>query len=79
VNEKQDVDMEQVDVIADGKCVCSFKDIPREFTYNGILRTKKYFRVRGWGKGVQRKYEEGQYTPQFILNPIFVSDCEVKK
>lgn len=73
------VDMEQVDVIADGKCVCSFRDIPREFTYNGILRTKKYFRVRGWGKGIDRKYEDGQYTPQFILNPIFASDCEVKK
>ncbi|MBO5453942.1 MAG: hypothetical protein J6A69_08290 [Clostridia bacterium] len=71
------VEMEQIDLIADGKCVCSFNDIPRDFSYDGVFSVSKYFRVRGWGKGVNRKYREGQYTPQFLLNPIFVSDCEV--
>lgn len=67
-------DMEQVDIIADGKCVCSITDVARDFSYEGILPAQKYFRVRGFGKGVDRKYTEGQYTPQFLLNPIFLSD-----
>lgn len=70
------VEMEQVDIIADGKCVCSLTDVPRDFCFDGVLPATGYFRVRGWGKGIDRKYEEGQYTPQFLLNPIFVSDCE---
>ncbi len=68
------VDMEQVDIISDGKCVCSITDIPKKFSYKGTLPGKGYFRVRGWGKPVNRKYSEGQYTPQFILNPVFVED-----
>ncbi len=68
------VDMKQVDIISDGKCVCSITDIPKKFSYKGTLPGKGYFRVRGWGKPVNRKYSEGQYTPQFILNPVFVED-----
>ncbi len=70
------VEMEQVDIIADGKCVCSLTDVPHNFSFEGVLPAKGYFRVRGWGKGIDRKYEDGQYTPQFLLNPIFISDCE---
>jgi hypothetical protein len=65
------VDMEQVDIISDGKCVCSIKDVPKDFSYSGTLRGKGYFRVRGWGKPVNRKYSEGQFCPQFLINPIF--------
>lgn len=68
------IKMEQVDIIADGVCVCSLTHIPEHFTFQTILPAKHYFRVRGWGKGVDRQYSEGQYTPQFLLNPIFVSD-----
>ena len=67
-------EMEQVDIIADGVCLCSLTDIPQHFTFTGTLTAKHYFRVRGWGKGIDRKYSEGQYTPQFLLNPIFVAD-----
>ncbi len=66
------VDMEQVDIISDGKCVCTLTDVPRDFCYKGTLAGKGYFRVRGWGKPVNRKYSEGTYCPQFILNPVFV-------
>ena len=68
------VDMEQVDIISDGRCVCSLRDVPRDFCYKVSLPGNVYFRVRGWGKPVNRKYSEGQYCPQFILNPIFVSE-----
>ena len=72
------VEMEQVDLIADGKCLCSFREPERPFEYTGLFRAQTYFRVRGWGKGIDRKYQEGQFTPQFILNPIFTADCEEK-
>lgn len=66
--------MEQVDIISDGVCVCSLTHIPEHFTFQTVLPAKYYFRVRGWGNGVDRQYSDGQYTPQFLLNPIFVSD-----
>lgn len=65
-------DMEQVDIISDGECVCSLTDVPRDFRFSGVLPGKGYFRVRGWAKPVDRKYSEGQFTPQFLLNPIFL-------
>ena len=65
-------EMEQLDIISDGAVVCSVTDIPRDFRFSAVLPGKGYFRVRGWGKPVDRKYSEGQYTPQFLLNPIFL-------
>lgn len=66
------VPMEQVDIISDGAVVCSLTDVPRDFRFSGVLPGKGYFRVRGWGSPVSRKYSEGAYTPQFLLNPIFL-------
>ena len=65
-------DMEEVDIISDGKCVLSITDVHRNFSFKGTLPGKGYFRVRGWAKPQDRKYSEGQYTPQFLLNPVFV-------
>ena len=65
-------DMDQVDIISDGICVCSLTDVPRDFRFSGVLPGKGYFRVRGWAKPVDRKYSEGQFIPQFLLNPIFL-------
>ena len=65
-------EMEQVDIISDGKCVYSTNDIKKDFKFNGLLEGKGYFRVRGWGKPKNRKYTEGQFTPQFLLNPLFI-------
>ena len=66
--------MEQVEIISDGRCVCSITDVPRDFVFKGELEGKGYFRARGIGKPVNRKYSAGQYTPQFILNPIFIEE-----
>ena len=66
--------MQEVDIIADGALALKITDVPNGFSYDGVFTAKKYFRVRGFGKGVDRKYSEGQYTPQFILNPIFIAD-----
>lgn len=68
------VDMEQVDIISDGKCVLSIKDVPKDFSFKGTLEGKGYFRVRGWAKPIKRKYSEGTFCPQFVLNPIFTED-----
>ena len=68
------VDMVEVDIISDGKCVLSLTDIPKDFSYKGTLEGKGYFRVRGWGKGVDRKYSKGQYEPQFILKPVYTEE-----
>ena len=65
-------EMEQVDIISDGTCVLSVTEIPKDFCLQEVLPRKGYFRVRGWAKPVDRKYSEGQYTPQFLLNPVFV-------
>lgn len=67
-------EMEQVDIIADGVCVRSLTHIPEHLAFQDTLPARHYFRVRGWGKGVDRPYSEGQYTPQFLLNPVFVKD-----
>lgn len=68
------VDLEQVDIISNGKCVLSLREVPKDFSFDGVLEGKGYFRVRGWAKPVDRTYSSGQYTPQFILNPIFLSE-----
>jgi len=69
---KANTEMEQIDIISDGKCVKSITDIPENFSFSETLPGKGYFRVRGWGKPVDRKYAEGQYMPLFILNPLFI-------
>ncbi len=70
------VEMERVEIISGGKCVYATDDVPKNFTLEACLPGETYFRVRGWGKPVDRKYSEGQYQPQFILNPIFLEDCQ---
>lgn len=69
---RANTEMEQVDIISDGKCVLSLTDLSGDLSFRGSLPGKGYFRVRGWGKPVPRKYTEGEYTPQFLLNPIFL-------
>lgn len=69
---KANTEMEQIDFISDGKCVLSLTDVSGDLTFQVSLPGKGYFRVRGWGKPVPRKYTEGEYTPQFLLNPIFL-------
>jgi len=64
--------MEQVDIISGGKCVCSITDVAQNFHFKADLPGEGYFRVRGWAKPKDRKYSEGQFTPQFLLNPIFL-------
>lgn len=64
--------MEQIDIISDGQSVQSFRNVEGVFVFEGILPGKGYFRVRGWGYGVPRKYAEGEFMPLFLLNPIFV-------
>jgi hypothetical protein len=64
--------LEQVDIISGGKCICSITDVPRDFHFTANLPGKVYFRVRGWAQPKDRKYSEGQFAPQFLLNPIFL-------
>jgi hypothetical protein len=65
-------DMEEVDIISDGKCVEKIENPSRDFNYSATLPGKGYFRVRGFAKPADRKYSEGEFTPLFLLNPIFI-------
>ena len=65
-------DLEEVDIISDGKCVGKIENPSRDFNYSATLPAKGYFRVRGFAKPADRKYSEGKFTPLFLLNPIFV-------
>ncbi len=71
---KANHEMERVEIISDGKCVCGISEPAKDFTFRKSLPGKGYFRVRGWAKPVNRKYSEGQYCPQFVLNPIFIEE-----
>ncbi|MBQ7339023.1 MAG: hypothetical protein IJW40_11310 [Clostridia bacterium] len=66
------VEMEQVDIISNGELVTSLTDVSKNFSYRATLPGKGYFRVRGKGKPMPRKYSEGEYIPQFVLNPVFL-------
>ncbi len=66
--------IERIDIISNGAIVFSAENVNNEFKFNDVLEGKTYFRVRGYGKPKQRKYTEGEFTPQFLLNPIFIEE-----
>lgn len=72
LNLNANTELEQVDIISNGTCVLSLTDLSGDLSFRDILPGKGYFRVRGWGKPIPRKYSEGEYIPQFLLNPIFI-------
>ncbi len=65
--------LEEVLLISDGTIVKKWNIFPENnrFYWRGELPAKKYFRIRGTGKEKKRQYQEGFFTPVFILNPIF--------
>ena len=64
-------EMERVELISDGKIIESF-DVPQEkFSAEFAVPEGKYYRVRGIGKMQKRKYEEGEFEPLFLLNPLY--------
>ena len=64
-------DMEQIEVISDGKIVESFDTFSDGFSADISVPEGSYYRVRGWGKKQKRKYEEGEFEPLFLLNPVY--------
>ena len=65
--------LEEVLLISDGKIIKEWKNFPDKtrFCWQGELPAGKYYRVRGIGKEKKRKYQDGFFTPVFMLNPIF--------
>ena len=66
-------EMEKVEVISDnGKIVAAFDEFPNE-RFSAVLKVPqgRYYRVRGTGKMRRRKYEEGEFEPLFLLNPLY--------
>ncbi len=66
---------EFIEIISDCKVVASFNGIKGDFSFEGTLPGKTYFRVRGKAEDKARKYSEGFFEPVFLLNPIFTEDC----
>ena len=67
--------LEEVDLIADGRAVRTFRGLTGHFETEETLPPCTYCRVRGRGKPRKRKYEEGCFEPVFLLNPIFPEDA----
>ena len=67
--------LEEVDLIADGCAVRTFRGLTGHFETEETLPPCTYCRVRGRGKPRKRKYEEGCFEPVFLLNPIFPEDA----
>ena len=66
-------EMENVEVISEnGKIVAAFDEFPGE-RFSAVLKVPRgrYYRVRGTGKKRRRKYEEGEFEPLFLLNPLY--------
>lgn len=64
-------EMEQIEVISDGKVIETFDTFSDRFAADITVPQGKYYRVRGWGKMQKRKYEDGEFEPVFLLNPIY--------
>jgi hypothetical protein len=64
-------DIEKIEVIADGRVIEEFDSVSDHFSKEFTVPESKYFRVRGTGKEQKRKYEEGCFTPLFLLNPLY--------
>ena len=64
--------MDELLLISDGACVREWHEFSGDtFFWQDELPKGKYFRVRGAGKPEKRKYQDGEYVPVFMLNPIF--------
>lgn len=63
--------LKKIDIIADQKCLMSFRKVKSDFFFEGYLPPCTYCRVRGLGELQKRPYEEGCYEPLFLLNPLF--------
>ena len=63
--------LEKVEVIADGRIIEEFSSDSEFFSADFSIPPARTFRVRGTGKEKKRKYEEGSFTPLFLLNPLY--------
>ena len=66
-------EMEKVEVVSDnGKIVAAFDEFPSE-RFSAVFKVPqgRYYRARGMGKKRRRKYEEGEFEPLFLLNPLY--------
>ena len=68
---KSCADIDKVEVIADGKVIEEFDTVSDGFSKEFTVPAARYYRVRGTGKEQKRKYEEGCFTPLFLLNPLY--------
>ncbi len=68
---KLNTPLEKVEVIADGRIIEEFSSDSEFFSADFSIPPARTFRVRGTGKEKQRKYEEGSFTPLFLLNPLY--------
>lgn len=68
---KLNTPLEKVEVIADGKIIEEFSSDSEFFSADFSIPPARTFRVRGTGKEKKRKYEEGSFTPLFLLNPLY--------
>ena len=68
---KSEMEVEKVEIICDGKVIEEFENIPETFSAEIPIPQCRYCRVRGTGKMQKRKYEEGEYMPLFLLNPLY--------
>ena len=68
---KLNTPLEKVEVIADGRIIEEFSSDSEFFSADFSIPPARTFRVRGTGKEKKRKYEEGSFTPLFLLNPLY--------
>ena len=68
---KSEMEVEKVEIICDGKVIEEFENISETFSAEIPIPKCRYCRVRGTGKMQKRKYEEGEYMPLFLLNPLY--------
>ena len=68
---KSEMEVEKVELICDGKVIEEFENIPETFSAEFPVPQGRYYRVRGTGKMQKRKYDEGEYMPLFLLNPLY--------
>ncbi len=65
-------ELTSVEIFSDAQVVRSFENISGDFEFEDFLPGKGYFRVRGLGKPIPRKYSSGDFEPLFLLNPLFI-------
>ena len=71
LNFKVNLPLEKAELIADGKVIEEFSTDSELFSAEISVPRARYYRVRGIGKEQKRKYEEGFFTPLFLLNPLY--------